>query len=126
MEIIINKLVFQWGVEMITEVGEQALEEVHSTLLIGLENELHNLQEHINHVRVAKSTPESDKKMLMLSHFHDVIEASKLLNLATITIKLAHISSVNSGDLTLTIPLTTAVDVINTRNLLALSKIKIT
>ena len=110
---------------MITEIGEKELAEIHSTLLIGLENELHNLQEYISHVKAAESTPESDKKMLMLSNFHDAVEVSKLVNLATIAVKLAHISSIKKGDSTLVIPLTTAVDVINTCNLLALSKIKI-
>jgi hypothetical protein len=111
---------------MITQIGDKTLEEVHSTLLTGLENELHNLQEYIEKIRVSESTPESDKKMLMLSNFHETIEVSKLINLATIAVKLAHISSLKNGDLTLTIPLTTAVDIVNTCNLLALSKIKIT
>jgi hypothetical protein len=110
---------------MITEIGEGTLEETHSTLLIGLENELNNLQEYISYVKASESIPESDKRMLMLSNFHDAIEISKLVNLATIAVKLAHISSVKNGDSTLVIPLTMAVDVINTCNLLALSKIKI-
>jgi len=110
---------------MITEIGDREFEEIHTTLLIGLKNELKNLQNYIDTVQISESTPESDKKMIMLSTFHDAVEVSKLINLATIATKLAHLSSIKNGDLSLTIPLAGCVDLISSVNNLAVSKIKV-
>jgi len=110
---------------MITDTGDKTFVEMNSLLLIGLKNELKNLQEYIDAVQISESTPESDKKMIMLSNFHDSVEVSKLINLATIATKLAHLSSIKNGDLSLTIPLAGCVDLISSVNNLAVSKIKV-
>ena len=110
---------------MITDIGSKDLEEMHLILLDGLSNELKNIQDYISSVKISESTPESDKKMLMLSTFHDAVEVSKLINLAAIATKFAYLASVKNADLSLTLPLTACVDMIGSVNNLAVSKIKV-
>lgn len=111
--------------KMITDTGDKTFVEMNSLLLIGLKNEIKNLQEYIDTVQISESIPESDKKMMILSTFHDAVEVSKLINLAAIATKLALLSSIKNGDLSLTIPLSSCVDLIGSVNSLAVSKIKI-
>ena len=63
--------------------------------------------------------------MLLLHKFHSAVEVAKLTNLASIAMNLAHLASVNSGDIEVTIILTNAVNVVTSANDYVASKVKI-
>jgi hypothetical protein len=104
---------------------KEALEVMYSALVIGLKNEIKNIQAYIDSVQVSENQFEAQASAHNLSSTHTAVELSKLVNLATIATKIAHIESLKTGQSDLIIPLTSAVDVISAVNNLVASKINI-
>lgn len=108
---------------MTSQIGNNELIEIQSLLMSGLEQELTSLKNYIDSVKSNESQAETDKRVLLIKAFHNALEISKLVNLATIATKVAHMASLNSQNTNLTIALTGAVNLISSCNALALSQV---
>ena len=104
---------------------KEMLEEMYSVLVIGLKNEIKNIQTYIDSIQVSDAQIDAQARSHNLSSTHTSVELSKLVNLAAIATKIAHIEAIKGGQVDLIVPLTSAVDVISAANNLVASKIKI-
>ena len=110
---------------MITKVEDPELPKMYSMLVIGLKNEIKNIQAYIDSVQVSENMFEAQAQAHNLASTHSAVELSKLVNLANIAVKLAHLEAIKSGRIDLTVALTSAVDIVSAANNLVASKISI-
>ena len=110
---------------MITKVDDPELPKMYSMLVIGLKNEVKNIQAYIDSIQVSENMFEAQAQAHNLASVHSAVELSKLVNLANIAVKLAHLEAIKSGRIDLTVPLTSAVDIVSAANNLVASKITI-
>jgi hypothetical protein len=110
---------------MIAKVEDPELPKMYSMLVIGLKNEIKNIQAYIDSVQVSENMFEAQAQAHNLASTHSAVELSKLVNLANIAVKLAHLEAIKSGRIDLTVPLTSAVDIVSAANNLVVSKISI-
>jgi len=113
------------GIKMTAIKDKEMLEEMYSVLVIGLKNEIKNIQTYIDSIQVSDAQIDAQARSHNLSSTHTSVELSKLVNLAAIATKIAHIEAIKGGQVDLIVPLTSAVDVISAANNLVASKIKI-